>query len=84
MLSIDSLTVADAVLNERGHQEAVLRHHEALHEATRQDFLDAIEEIVGSPVSAYLAQVHPTTGYAVRVFVFSDLGDFDADPPSQV
>jgi hypothetical protein len=35
-------------------------------------------------VSAYLAQVHPTTGYAVRVFVFSDLGDFDADPPSQV
>ena len=82
VLSIDSLTVADAVLNERGHQEAVLRHHEALHEATRQDFLDAIEEIVGSPVSAYLAQVHPTTGYAVRVFVFSDLGDFDADPPS--
>ncbi|MFC0431758.1 DUF2294 domain-containing protein [Kutzneria buriramensis] len=84
VLSIDSLTVADAVLNERGHQEAVLRHHEALHEATRQDFLVAIEEIVGSPVSAYLAQVHPTTGYAVRVFVFSDLGDFDADPPSQV
>jgi uncharacterized protein YbcI len=84
VLSIDSLTVADAVLHERGHSDAVLRHHEALHEATRQDFLDAIEEIVGSPVSAYLAQVHPTTGYAVRVFVFSDLGDFDADPPSQV
>ena len=81
VLSIDSLTVADAVLNERGHQEAVLRHHEALHEATRQDFLDAIEEIVGSPVSAYLAQVHPTTGYAVRVFVFSDLGDFDDPDP---
>lgn len=84
VLSIDSLTVADAVLNERGHSDAVLRHHEALHEATRQDFLDAVEEIVGSPVSAYLAQVHPTTGYAVRVFVFSDLGDFDAEPPSQV
>jgi uncharacterized protein YbcI len=84
VLSIDSLTVADAVLNERGHQEAVLRHHQALHEATRQDFLDAIEEIVGSPASAYLAQVHPTTGHAVRVFVFSDLGDFDAEPPSQV
>jgi uncharacterized protein YbcI len=81
VLSIDSLTVADAVLSERGHQGAVIRHHEALHEATKQDFLDAIEEIVGSPVSAYLTQVHPTTGYAVRVFVFSDLGDFDAPEP---
>jgi uncharacterized protein YbcI len=78
VLSIDSLTVADAVLSERGHQRAVISHHEALHEATKQDFLDAIEEIVGSSVSAYLTQVHPTTGYAVRVFVFSDLGDFDA------
>jgi len=84
VLSIDSLTVADVVLHERGYSDAVLRHHEALHEATKQEFLDAVEEIVGSPVSAYLAQVHPTTGYAVRVFVFSDLGDFDADPPSQV
>lgn len=77
VLSIDSLTVADAVLSERGHADAVIRHHEVLHEATRAEFLEAIEEIVGSPVSAYLAQVHPNTGYAVRVFVFSDLGDFD-------
>jgi len=72
VLSIDSLTVADAVLSDRGHQAAVIRHHDALHEATRQDFLDAVEGIVGQPVTAYLAQVHPTTGYAVRVFVFSD------------
>lgn len=85
VLSIDGLTVADSVLSDRGHRAAVIRHHEALHEATRQDFLDAIEGIVGSPVSAYLAQVHPNTGNAVRVFVFSELGDFDqsglhADP----
>ncbi|CAM3487322.1 DUF2294 domain-containing protein [Kibdelosporangium persicum] len=79
VLSVDSLTVADSVLSARGHKEDVIRHHEALHEATKADFLEAIEEIVGSPVSAYLAQVHPSTGYAVRVFVFSDLGDFD-DP----
>src|SRR6266498_301092 len=43
VLSIDSLTVADAVLGERGHREAVIRHHEALHEATRADFLEAVE-----------------------------------------
>ena len=49
VLSIDSLTVADAVLGERGHREAVIRHHEALHEATRADFLDAVEGIVGQP-----------------------------------
>ncbi|TCO60428.1 Na-translocating system protein MpsC family protein [Actinocrispum wychmicini] len=77
VLSVDSLTVADAVLSERGHLDAVIRHHDALHEATKQDFLDAIEQIVGSPVSAYLSQVHPNTGYAVRVFVFSADGDFD-------
>jgi uncharacterized protein YbcI len=72
VLSIDSLTVADAVLGERGHQEAVISHHEALHAATRSDFLTAIEDIVGSAATAYLAQVHPTTGTAIRVFVFSD------------
>lgn len=72
VLSIDSLTVADAVLNERGQRDAVLRHHEALHAATRADFLEAIESIVGRSVSAYLAQVHPDTGHAIRVFVFSD------------
>jgi uncharacterized protein YbcI len=72
VLSIDSLTVADSVLSDRGYREAVIRHHDALHEATRQDFLDAVEGVVGQPVTAYLAQVHPTTGYAVRVFVFSE------------
>jgi uncharacterized protein YbcI len=77
VVSVDSLTVADAVLSERGHTDAVIRHHEALHEATKAEFLGAIEQIVGATASAYLAQVHPTTGYAVRVFVFSDLGDFD-------
>jgi uncharacterized protein YbcI len=71
VLSIDTLTVADAVLGERGYQDAVIKHHEALHAATRQDFLDAVETIVGETVTAYLAQVHPGTGYAVRVFVFS-------------
>lgn len=71
VLSIDTLTVADAVLGERGYLDAVVSHHEALQAATRGDFLEAVETIVGSPVSAYLAQVHPTTGSAVRVFVFS-------------
>jgi uncharacterized protein YbcI len=71
VLSIDTLTVADAVLGERGHTNAVIKHHEALHEATRLDFLEAVEGIVGESVSAYLAQVHPATGSAVRVFVFS-------------
>jgi uncharacterized protein YbcI len=71
VLSIDTLTVADAVLGDRGYRDAVIRHHEALHDATRQDFLEAVEGIVGVPVSAYLAQVHPANGSAVRVFVFS-------------
>ena len=78
VLSVDSLTVADAVLTERGYRAAVIQHHEALHEATREEFLSAIEAIIGEPVSAYLAQVHPGTGNAVRVFVFSERDEFDA------
>lgn len=72
VLSIDSLTVADAVLGERGLREAVIRHHDALHEATRADFLEAVEGIVGRQATAYLAQVDPDTGYAIRVFVFAE------------
>lgn len=75
VLSIDSLTAADSVLSERGYREAVLRHHEALHEATRAEFVEAVEEVVGARVHAYLAQVHPTTGHAVRVFIFADPGE---------
>ncbi|WP_165777539.1 Na-translocating system protein MpsC family protein [Amycolatopsis antarctica] len=75
VLSIDSLTAADSVLSDRGYREAVLRHHEALHEATRADFIGAVEDVVEARVHAYLAQVHPTTGHAVRVFIFADLGD---------
>ncbi|MGH3095349.1 MAG: Na-translocating system protein MpsC family protein [Streptosporangiales bacterium] len=75
VLSIDSLTAADSVLSDRGYREAVLRHHEALHEATRAEFVGAIEEVVEARVHAYLAQVHPTTGHAVRVFIFGDQGD---------
>lgn len=75
VLSIDSLTAADSVLSERGYQEAVMRHHEALHEATRADFVGAVEDVVSKRVHAYLAQVHPLTGHAVRVFIFADEGD---------
>ncbi|GAB3506881.1 DUF2294 domain-containing protein [Amycolatopsis cihanbeyliensis] len=75
VLSIDSLTAADSVLSARGHREAVIRHHEALHDVTRADFINAVEDVVGSQVHAYLAQVHPDTGHAVRVFIFADSGD---------
>lgn len=80
VLSIDSLTVADAVLGERGEVQAVIKHHEALHKATRADFLEAVEGIVGSPVTAYLAQVHPVNGYAIRVFVFSEQMAEETEP----
>ncbi|HET9602591.1 MAG TPA: Na-translocating system protein MpsC family protein [Acidimicrobiales bacterium] len=73
-LSIDSLTAADRTLNERGGQDAVRRHVEELNAVTREDFVRAIEDIVGQPVTAYLAQIHPLTGYGIRVFLF-DEGD---------
>ncbi|MGW4830276.1 Na-translocating system protein MpsC family protein [Amycolatopsis japonica] len=84
VLSIDSLTAADSLLSERGYRAAVLRHHEALHEATRADFVGAVEEVLDARVHAYLAQVHPGTGHAVRVFILADLGDsLELSEPSQ-
>jgi uncharacterized protein YbcI len=71
-LSIDSLNAADRTLNDRGRHDAVLRHVESLNAATREDFVRAIEEIVGHPVTAYLAQIHPLTGYGIRVFLFDE------------
>ena len=79
-LSIDGLTAADRTLNERGRPDAVLRHVESLNDATREDFVHAVEEIVGQPVSAYLAQIHPITGYGIRVFLFDDRDHTEMDP----
>lgn len=70
VLSLDTLTTSDRTLVERGVVSAVTAHHEALHAATSEDFRREVATIIGSPPSAYFAQVDPHTGYAVRVFVF--------------
>ena len=77
VLSVDSLTVADRTLVERGAVAAVVAHHEAVHLATHDVFSKEIEAIVGQRPDAYFAQVDPHTGYAVRVFVFDDGSDGD-------
>jgi uncharacterized protein YbcI len=81
-LSVDSLTAADRTLNDRGARDAVRRHHEALNTATREDFVRVIEDIVHEPVTAYLAQIHPLTGYGIRVFLFDegDVTEIASDP----
>lgn len=71
-LSIDTLTVMDRTLAERGRVPEVVAHHQAVHQATTEEFCDEIEDIVGRRPASYLAQVDPATGYAVRVFVFAD------------
>lgn len=71
-LSIDTLTVMDRTLADRGRTPQVVAHHQAVHDATAAEFCDEIEDIVGRRPAAYLAQVDPSTGYAVRVFVFAD------------
>jgi uncharacterized protein YbcI len=70
VLSLDTLTTSDRTLIDRGVVSAVTAHHEALHEATSQDFRTEVAAIVGIMPTAYFAQVDPRTGYAVRVFVF--------------
>lgn len=72
VLSLDTLTTMDRTLVEKNMIKQVVAHHQAVHEATASEFCDEMEGIVGRRPSAYLAQVDPDTGYAVRVFVFAD------------
>jgi uncharacterized protein YbcI len=71
VLSIDSLTAMDRTLSERNHHQAIVAHHQAVHEVTSKDFLDEVEKILQRRPDAYLSQVDPTDGYAVRVFIFT-------------
>ncbi|QBI18312.1 DUF2294 family protein [Egibacter rhizosphaerae] len=70
VLSLDTLTVADRTLVDRGEMSSVLAHHDALHLATKDDFCSEVAAIVGDEPDAYFARVDPLTGYAARVFVF--------------
>jgi uncharacterized protein YbcI len=76
-LSIDRLTNMDRTLVDRGLIDEVLSHHQAVHQATAEEFCDGVAAVIGAQPSSYLAQLDPETGYAVRVFVFSDAEDFD-------
>ncbi|MGH3322759.1 MAG: Na-translocating system protein MpsC family protein [Streptosporangiaceae bacterium] len=71
-LSVDRLTAMDRTLADRDMVPQVIAHHQAVHQATGREFCDGVEDIVGRRPSAYLAQLDPATGYAVRVFVFAD------------
>lgn len=70
VLSLDTLTTSDRTLIDRDCVPAVTAHHEALHQATSDDFRTEVAAIVGTAPTAYFAQVDTGTGYAVRVFVF--------------
>jgi len=72
VLSVDTLTATDRTLVDREMVRAVVAHHQAIHEATADEFCGEVAAIVGRQPTAYLAQVEPNSGYAVRVFVFDD------------
>lgn len=72
VLSVDSLTAADRTLIEHDLISPVVAHHQAVHAATAEDFIHEIQSILGVTPDAYMAQVDPRTGYAVRIFVFED------------
>jgi len=78
VLSMDTLTIANRTLLERGDLRSIKAHHQAVNEATTADFCAEIETIVGRWPTAYLAQVDPNTAIAVRVFVFDEPANTDA------
>jgi uncharacterized protein YbcI len=67
----DCLTRAERVLADSGHEDLVGRARDAIYEAIRPDAIAAVEEIVGSPVSAYLTDHVHEPDVAVLVFVLA-------------
>jgi uncharacterized protein YbcI len=63
------LTRAELTLAKNGRAEAVTRQRSEFQEAVREEFVAAIEAIVGRKVSAFMSMTHIDPEVSVEIFV---------------
>jgi uncharacterized protein YbcI len=68
----DIYTPVERTLIEAGREDDVQRTRNVFQEAMRQRFTDAVEEITGGKVTAFMSQVHFAPDMAVEVFVLAE------------
>jgi uncharacterized protein YbcI len=65
----DIYTPVERTLLEAGADEAVKNTRQIFHQAMRQSFVDAVEQVMGRKVIAFMSQVHMNPDMAAEIFV---------------
>jgi uncharacterized protein YbcI len=68
----DIYTAAERTLIDAGREDVVRESRRAFHDAMRSRFVEAVEQVTGRSVAAFLSQVHGDL--AVEVFVLAPDG----------
>jgi uncharacterized protein YbcI len=77
----DIYTPVERTLIDAGQEDAVKSTRQVFQMAMRQRFSDAVEEITGRKVVAFMSQVHFDPDLAAEIFVLeSPTSDTDAAP----
>ncbi|MFA4929150.1 MAG: Na-translocating system protein MpsC family protein [Patulibacter sp.] len=79
----DILTKGERVLVSKGKSEEVLRIRRTFQDAMRDDLCQAVEQLTGRHVEAFMSTNHTEPDYAVEIFMLGDLIVGDA-PPSDL
>jgi uncharacterized protein YbcI len=70
----DALLPAERSMVEMGEQQRVRESRQWLQVATRQEFVDVVEGIVGRPVRAFTSATDPDAGTVFEIFTFEPEG----------
>jgi uncharacterized protein YbcI len=71
----DIYTPVERTLLEDGREEAVRSTRQIFQQAMRSRFSEAVEEIMGRKVIAFMSQVHVAPDMAVEIFILEPDGD---------
>jgi uncharacterized protein YbcI len=69
------LTRAELTLARSGRVEAVTRQRQEFQAAVRDEFVGAIEQIVGRPVTAFMSTTHTDPDVSVEIFMLEQSQD---------
>ncbi len=78
----DIYTPVERTLIDAGQEEAVKQTRQVFQVAMRERFCDAVEEITGRKVVAFMSQVHFAPDMAAEIFVLEPTATESASPTS--